>query len=76
MSGKHFKPEISNENCKGCLICVYNCEKRGAGILQESENRTAIGGVHPEVNGECIGCRWCERACPDFAISVEEVTAC
>jgi NAD-dependent dihydropyrimidine dehydrogenase PreA subunit len=71
-----FKPEISVEDCKGCLICVYVCEKLGAGILGESEERTAMGGVLPKVIGECIGCRWCERYCPDFAISVEEVEQC
>jgi 2-oxoglutarate ferredoxin oxidoreductase subunit delta len=73
MSIRKFKPEILDEACKGCLICVYTCEKRGAGILKESGKRTPIGGVHPEIAGDCIGCRWCERTCPDFAISVEEV---
>jgi NAD-dependent dihydropyrimidine dehydrogenase PreA subunit len=72
MSGRKFKPEISDEACKGCLICVYTCEKWGAGILKESEKRTPIGGVLPEMVGDCSGCRWCERTCPDFAISVEE----
>lgn len=76
MSGRKFRPEISDEDCKGCLICVYTCENRGAGILKESDKRTPMGGVLPEVGGECIGCRWCERVCPDFAISVEEVAAC
>ena len=76
MSVKKFDPEISDEACKGCLICVYTCSKRGAGVLKESDRRTPIGGVLPEVAGECIGCRWCERVCPDFAISVEEVEAC
>lgn len=74
MSGRKFKPEISDEACKGCLICVYICKIKGAGILKESEKRTPIGGVLPEMAGDCTGCRWCERTCPDFAISVEEVT--
>lgn len=73
---RRFKPEISVESCKGCLICVYACEKFGAGVLGESDDRTGMGGVLPKVKGECIGCRWCERFCPDFAISVEEVGAC
>lgn len=76
MSSKRFKPEISGEACKGCLICVYTCEGRGAGILKASDERTPIGGVLPEVAGECIGCRWCERVCPDFAISMEEFVEC
>ncbi len=72
---KKFKPEISAEICKGCLICVYVCEKVGSRVLGESDERTGMGGMLPKVEGECIGCRWCERFCPDFAISVEEVGA-
>ena len=76
MSERRFNPIISKEACKGCLICVYTCEKMGPGILAESGERTAMGGVLPVVAGDCTGCRWCERVCPDFAISIEEVEAC
>ena len=76
MSERRFKPFISKEACKGCLICVYTCEKRGPGILAASGERTVMGGVLPVVAGDCSGCRWCERVCPDFAISIEEVEAC
>ena len=75
MSKRKFKAEVSQEACKGCLICAHYCEDRGAGILKESEERTHMGGVHPRVEGDCIGCRWCERVCPDFAINVVEVEA-
>lgn len=67
---------IDEGGCKGCLLCVYACGKFGAGVLGESGERTSMGGVIPQVKGECIGCRWCERFCPDFAISVEEVGSC
>ncbi len=73
---KKFSPIINVNVCKGCLICVYVCEKLGADVLKESGESTAMGGVLPTVSGECVGCRWCERFCPDFAISVEEVEAC
>jgi 2-oxoglutarate ferredoxin oxidoreductase subunit delta len=76
MSGREFKPDFSSEACKGCLICVYVCEKMGPGILKGSSERTAMGGVLPVAEGKCLGCRWCERVCPDFAISVEEVVSC
>ena len=66
---------IDEKYCKGCLICVYVCKKFGGDVLRESDRRTGMGGVLPKVEGECIGCRWCERFCPDFAISVEEVSA-
>ena len=70
---RSFKPVINEDACKGCLICVHACERFGAGILKESSEVTSMGGVLPYAEGECIGCRWCERHCPDFAISVEEV---
>jgi len=71
-TAKKFKVTIDEDKCKGCLICVYVCERRGGGILQPSERKTTLGGVKPEPVWECIGCRWCERYCPDFAIYVEE----
>lgn len=71
MSSGRFRVVIDRELCKGCLLCVYVCQKRSGGVLAESEERTLLGGSLPRVIGECIGCRWCERICPDFAISVE-----
>ncbi|UCH57770.1 MAG: 4Fe-4S binding protein [Candidatus Bathyarchaeota archaeon] len=76
MSKSRFEPVISADACKGCLICVNVCGKKGCGVLEESDERTPMGGVLPTVDGECIGCRWCERVCPDFAISIEEAEAC
>lgn len=73
---RRFKPKIDEDMCKGCLLCVYACGKFGADILGESVEVTSMGGVLPKVEGDCIGCRWCERFCPDFAMSVEEVEAC
>jgi 2-oxoglutarate ferredoxin oxidoreductase subunit delta len=70
---KKFRVTIDEEQCKGCLLCVHVCNTRGGRVLKESENKTALGGTKPEVDGECIGCRWCERYCPDFAINVEEI---
>ena len=72
-TAKKFKVTINDDQCKGCLLCVHICNIRGAKILQESDKKTALGGTKPEVNGECLGCRWCERYCPDFAINVEEI---
>lgn len=57
--------------CKGCLICVRFCSWFGAGVLRAGPEETELGGRIPELAGECVGCGWCERACPDFAIWVE-----
>ena len=71
-TAKKFKVVIDEDKCKGCLICVHMCSTRGGKILKESEKKTALGGTKPVAEGECIGCRWCERFCPDFAVNVEE----
>ena len=67
-----FNVSIDDEACKGCLICVHMCETRGGKILKKSKYKTSLGGILPNVEGNCLGCRWCERYCPDFAINVEE----
>ena len=71
-----YSVEIDEDHCKGCLICVYVCNKLGGKILMESGEKTVLGGALPKVKGECIGCRWCERFCPDFVITVEEGRKC
>lgn len=70
---RRFKVEVDEDLCKGCLICVYICGTLGGGVLKDSGNKTLLGGSLPDVVGECTGCRWCERHCPDFAINVVEV---
>ncbi len=72
-TAKKFSVIIDEDQCKGCLICVHVCESRGGSILKESDKKTALGGTLPVVDGVCIGCRWCERYCPDFALNVEEI---
>ena len=68
-----YRVRVDPGLCKGCLLCIYICNKRGGGVLTRSGVETLLGGFLPECRGECIGCRWCERLCPDFAITVEEV---
>jgi len=71
-----YKVRVDEKLCKGCLLCAYFCRERGAGILLKSDKATIFGGYVPRVEGECIGCRWCEMVCPDFAISVEVAEDC
>ena len=48
--------------CKKCGICVVFCPK---GVLAlDKEGRPYV--AHPE---KCIGCKMCDRRCPDFAIT-------
>jgi 2-oxoglutarate ferredoxin oxidoreductase subunit delta len=69
---KKFKVKVDEATCKGCGICVHICETKGGKNLRYGQKRTLLGGSLPESVEKCTGCRWCERYCPDFAITVEE----
>ena len=49
--------------CKGCGICVAFCP---AGVLELDE----LGKCRVARLAECLNCGFCERHCPDFAITV------
>jgi 2-oxoglutarate ferredoxin oxidoreductase subunit delta len=49
--------------CKGCGLCIAFCPQ-GVLVLGMDNRPKAI---YPE---KCIGCRWCELHCPDFAIFI------
>ncbi|MGD0803027.1 MAG: 4Fe-4S binding protein [Candidatus Bathyarchaeia archaeon] len=69
---KKFKVTVDETTCKGCGICVHICETKGGKNLKYGQRRTLLGGSLPEGADKCTGCRWCERYCPDFAITIEE----
>lgn len=53
------------EWCKSCGICSALCPK--SVILHDETGRPYI-----DTMDNCIGCRFCEIHCPDFAITVKE----
>jgi 2-oxoglutarate ferredoxin oxidoreductase subunit delta len=62
---KEYTHTIFRDWCKRCGICVAFCPKkvfvRNEDGMPEISNPTA-----------CIGCRFCELHCPDFAISIKQ----
>ncbi|MCF7884978.1 MAG: 4Fe-4S binding protein [Candidatus Marinimicrobia bacterium] len=61
---KSFKVTVNQDWCKSCEICVEFCPKdvfEMVGFYSQA--------VRPQ---DCIGCRLCEKLCPDFAINVRE----
>jgi 2-oxoglutarate ferredoxin oxidoreductase subunit delta len=62
---KHYDIAFYRDWCKACGICIAFCPKKI---------------IHPDKNGkplvaepdQCIGCRFCEIHCPDFAITVSD----
>lgn len=63
---KRYQQFIFRDWCKACGICAAFCPK---GVIGWSENGPVI--ENPE---KCIGCRFCELHCPDFAITIQEKT--
>ena len=61
----HYDPIIFRDWCKACGICAAFCPKQVIGL--RSDGKPVI-----ERPDDCIGCRFCELHCPDFAISVKE----
>ena len=62
---KEYTQTIFRDWCKACGICAAFCPKQVIGL--RSDGKPVI-----ERPDDCIGCRFCELHCPDFAISVRE----
>ena len=60
--------KISNEECKGCGLCVESCPPEVL-LLATGLNRY---GVHPaQYKGDgCTGCGSCEQNCPTYPKSI------
>lgn len=62
---KHFDVAFYHDWCKACGICMAFCPKKI--ILADKNGKPLV-----EEADKCIGCRFCELHCPDFAITVSE----
>ncbi len=62
---KLFDLAFYHDWCKACGICMAFCPKK---IITADK----VGKPVVEELDKCIGCRFCEIHCPDFAITVTE----
>ncbi len=60
-----FDQVLYRDWCKACGICIAFCPKKVFG--RDNEGKPVIN--NPD---DCIGCRFCELHCPDFAITIQE----
>ena len=62
---KHFDVSFYHDWCKACGICMAFCPQE---IIKADKNGK------PEIidTDSCVGCRFCEIHCPDFAITVSD----
>ena len=62
------KITIDSERCKGCGLCVEQCQKNCIVISKRSNKN---GYFPPEAgNTECTGCALCAVICPEVVIEV------
>ena len=64
-ASKHFDVAFYHDWCKACGLCMAFCPKQI--ILADKNGKPLV-----EDPDNCIGCRFCELHCPDFAITVSE----
>lgn len=62
---KLYDIALYHDWCKACGICIAFCPKKI--ITPDKSGKPII--KEPD---KCIGCRFCEIHCPDFAITVSE----
>ena len=62
---KAFTQTVFRDWCKACGICIAFCPRS---VIGKDDSGTPQF-LRPE---DCIGCRFCELHCPDFAISIRE----
>jgi 2-oxoglutarate ferredoxin oxidoreductase subunit delta len=66
-AARQYRIDIFMAWCKSCGICVAFCPRK---CLAQNEDGSPVV-TRPDL---CSGCAWCEIHCPDFAISLTEVT--
>ncbi len=62
---KYFDVSFYHDWCKACGICMAFCPQK---IIKADKTGK------PEIltADKCVGCRFCEIHCPDFAITVSD----
>jgi len=62
---KHYDIDFYRDWCKACGLCMAFCPQKI--IVADKNGKPTV--MEPD---QCIGCRFCELHCPDFAITVTE----
>ncbi len=62
---------VTEERCKGCLLCTTVCPVEIIGQSERiNQHGYKVAEVPAESMGACTGCASCATICPDMAIEV------
>ncbi len=67
MVKKATKPKINMSRCKGCGLCIAFCP-------QKVYDTDLLGKPIIQIPEKCTGCMMCDYRCPDFAVTLEDIT--
>lgn len=63
---------VSENDCKGCGLCVSVCPKKVLALSKKKINSKGYSPACVELPDDCIGCANCAIMCPDSAITIEK----
>lgn len=62
------KIRTDNERCKGCCLCIFNCNQQA---IKKSGNVNQKGYEYVVVDEEkCVQCGSCYQVCPDYVFEI------
>jgi len=70
---KRFKTEVDPALCKACGYCQSECPRK---VFEQTDQTNTEGYRYMAAarSENCVGCLTCLMVCPDFAITVQELS--
>ncbi len=69
------RPEIDEEKCKGCALCVGACPEKILQMSTDAFNRQGLPFAVCTDAEKCTACQFCAIICPDAAVRVLKAVA-
>lgn len=67
----NFIPEIDQQNCTGCGVCVTTCPVEAIALSSANDPKKPSRRQATLIEDRCLGCGLCVRACPEAVIKLK-----